>query len=172
MKDFRVEAVPRVSAETAIELVNRHQMQTLAWRLVFEEQKFPLAEQITLIVVASQSYTQDGNAPTTATRKALALYLEVSEATADRKLRDIERKYLRQDQNEQNHKVYHWRLKDLKVAQKLDVLAVLHRKIEKVILAQLADPTNPDAGREIVPASIYFNVVANRVSYLSRKEVK
>jgi len=169
MKHFRVEAVPRLTAETAIELVNRQQMQTRAWRVVFEEETFPLAEQITLIVVASQSYTWEGNAPTTATRNALALFLEMSPAAADRKLRDLENKYLRQDKNEENHKVFHWRLIDLDVAQKLELLAQLHRKIEDAILTQLADPENPDAGREIVPDEVYFNVVANHIRYLKKE---
>ena len=172
MKDFRVEAVPRVSAETAIELVNRQQMQTRAWRVLFEEEKMPLADQVTIIVVASQSFTWEGNAPTTQTSKAVSLFLETSQATADRKVRDLEHRYLRQDQSEENYKVHHWRLKNLEVAQKLELLAQLHRKIEKTIIAQLEDPENPDAGREIVPEAIYFNVVANHVRYLNQKEGK
>ena len=170
MKDFRVEAVPRVSAETAITLTNFDQMKTRAWRLIFEEEAFPLVDQIVLIVVASQSFTWEGYAPTTMTSKALTLFLEVSKPTADRKIRDLEGQYLVQDKSEENHKVYHWRLKDLPTAQKMEVLADLQRKIADVVLAQLADPTNPEAGKELVPEPVYFNVVANRIRYLNNKE--
>lgn len=172
MKDFRVEAVPRASAQTAITLVNPQQMQTLAFRYVFEEETFPLVEQIVLIVVTSQSYTSEGFAPTTDTSKAVMLFLEASKAKADRKLRDLEGKYLRQDQSEEEYRVHHWRLKDLETAEKMEVLAHLHRKINEVVLAQLADPENPDAGKDLVPDEIYYNVVKNRIRYLKKKETK
>lgn len=173
MKDLRIEAVPQVSAVTAIELVNRLQMQTQAWRYTFNEDKFPLEEQLALSIVASQSYTKEGNAPTTDTHKALSLMLSFSPSKGDRKLRNLEgRGYLRQDQNEENYKVHHWRLKDLETAEKVEALAELFGKVEEVILAQKADPQNPAAGSNLVPPSIYFNVVANQIRHRSDEEVE
>mgnify|MGYP000063346106 CR=1 FL=1 len=170
MKDFRVEAVARVSAVTAIQLGNRMQMQTLAWRFTFDEEKFPLDEQLALSVVSSQSYSREGNATTTQTHSALSKMLGLNRGKGERILRKLENVYLRQDKNEDSHKVFHWRLKDREMAKKMDELAELFGKIEKVILAQISDPENPEAGRELVPESVYFNVVDNHARYQNGKE--
>lgn len=170
MKDLSVEAVPRVSAEAAIQLVNPMQMQTRAWRFIFEEDEFPLNEQLALTIVSGQSYSREGDARTTDTHSALSLMLEFKRSKSERVLRDLQGVYLRQDQNEDNYKVYHWRLKDLEMAKKMEALADLFGKIGEVILAQLADPTNPEAGHELVPESVYFNIVANHFRYKNGKE--
>jgi len=171
MKDFIGEAVPRVSAETAIELVNRMQMQTRAWRRIFEVDQFPLADQLATEVVAAQSFTQEGSAGTTDTKKALSFMMEFTPGQSERTLRGLQNRILRQDKNEDNHKVYHWRLKNLDTAQKLNALADLFGDIEDVIRAQKADPENPDAGRKLIPEDVYFNIVANHVRYQKGKEV-
>lgn len=170
MKDFRAHEVARVSAATAIQLVNRMQMQTLAWRFIFEKKKFPLDEQLALSIVSSQSYSREGNATTTQTHSALSLMLEFNRNKGERVLRSLEGTYLRQDQNDDNHKVFHWRLRDRETAKKMEALADMFGKIDEVILAQMSDPENPDAGRELVPAPIYFNVVANHNIYKNGKD--
>jgi len=169
-RDFPTEAVPIVLAETAIELVNRLQMQTLAWRFVFNAEKLPLEEQLALSIVAAQSYTQEGDAPTTSTREALERMLDFSQSKGGRILRDLQLRYLRQDQNEDNHKVFHWRIKDLETAEKFDELAVLLGQIEQVILIQKSNPTNPNAGCDLLPEEIYFNIVGNRARHQKQKE--
>lgn len=160
--------VPDVEAATAIMLVNPGQMETRAWRLVFDAAKFPLDSQIALSIVAAQSYTHAGTSRTMQFYKALALWLGKSVGAAERLARRLEGQFLSQTQNQDRGTVHHWHLKNSEVRDALARFAELKRTIHRVVELQLMNPDDPESGKDLLPETVYFNIVANRHDALRR----
>jgi hypothetical protein len=157
----------QINAETAIALANHTVMATNAWREFFQvDGSFPLDLQAAMTVVASQTYSHAGTAKTMQTYEAVQKMIDGGRSAAESRLRDlVAARYLKQVTNEDNAKIQHWRLYSPVVREKLAKLAALLRIIMEVVQEQLRNPTDPLAGRCLLPSEykhVYFNIVGNR----------
>ncbi|TGT71803.1 MULTISPECIES: hypothetical protein [unclassified Mesorhizobium] len=155
--------VVRVDARTAIALVNADVMVGKAFRYVFKEKKFPYDLQGLLSIVTSQTYSWEGTATTTMAHEAGCLYLEKGKGAIDRRLREMENVYIVQRQNEENGTIWHWNLKNTAVQRAMEEVGELRLKINEVVALQVANPEDPTAGSHLVPAEVYYNVVAKKL---------
>lgn len=168
-----------VSYGTVAPLINRAVMEDAAWREIVglkppknrrlkagaEPKPIPLKyeERLALSVIAGWTYTHDGQVTTGGLITALKKFLEKEKDAVMRILRDLEEAgFIAQVQSQDLGTVYHWHLRDFSVRQKLDNLAKLLSRIDQVIAAQIVDPENPEAGKDLVPEGVYYNIVTRR----------
>lgn len=171
--------VTAVSYETAGPLINRSVMEDAAWRATVgmkppterrtntkkppEPTALKHEERLAISVIAGWTYTHDGKIPTGDLITVLSSFLDKKRDAVMRVLRDLEAAgFISQVQSEDRGNVLHWQLRDLSVRRKVDQLVDLLQKVDQVIAIQRANPENPEAGKNMLPEGIYYNIVARR----------
>ena len=121
-------------------------------------------ERDTLSVIAGWTYTHDGKVRTGDLVAALTKFLDCQRDAVMRVLRDLEAAcFVRQVQNDEQGNIYNWMLReDKSVHHRLDRLVNVLERIDEMIAIQRKNPENPEAGKDLLPEGIYFNIVANR----------
>jgi DNA-binding MarR family transcriptional regulator len=109
---------------------------------------------------------RDGQVTSGDLMKVLKAFLNREKDAVMRILRDLEEAgFISQAPNEDRGTVYHWQLRDMSVRCKLDRVADLLEKIDKVVALQRANPENEEAGKELLLDDIYYNVVSRRKAF-------
>jgi hypothetical protein len=146
-------------------------MEDAAWRLIVGEkikgynEPSPLIyeERMAISVIAGWTYTHDGQVSTGDLTKVIGQFIDRGKDAVARILRDLEAAgFISQVENEDNAALLHWQLRDISIRSKLDRLADVLAIIDRVVAIQRADPENPQAGMELLPEGIYYNIVVRR----------
>lgn len=176
---FHRPSVSMVEYKTAGPLINHEVMVDAAWRKIVglkppqtrrvkasvlpKPQALTYDERLTISVIAGWTYTHDGKITTGNLVEVLEAYLDRKRDAVMRILRDLEEaQFISQIQSEDRGTVYYWQLRDNVVRAKLDHLVDVLAKIAEVIAIQRADPENSDAGKDLLPEGIYYNLVVRR----------
>lgn len=171
--------VTTVSYETVGPLINRSVMEDAAWRATVgmkppterrrntmkppEPTALKHEERLAISVIAGSTFTHDGEIHTGDLVTVLSKFLDKKRDAVMRILRDLEAAgFISQVQSEDRGTVLHWQLRDLSVRRKLDQLVDLLLIVDQVIAIQRADPENPEAGKDLLPEGIYYNILAQR----------